>query len=139
MSRDRPDFELLSLQDFVGINHLVVAWPLISAIQKVSHFETDPYGCVSLLSLPAFFPLLAPWLFGFLLVYAAFGGVWALAFRHPLHSQFLSGRWRRSPPTPPLLFRFHIVYLFFPGDVIAPLFESSLLRLPPSPQPPATF
>ena len=32
-------------------------------------------------------------LFGFLLVYAAFGG---FLFSHPLHSQFLFGRWRFS-------------------------------------------
>ncbi|CAJ1336404.1 unnamed protein product [Effrenium voratum] len=35
VSRDRPDFELLSLQDFVGINHLVVV-----AVDQLEDFES---------------------------------------------------------------------------------------------------
>ena len=77
------------------------------------------------------FGFLASWLFGFpllgfsgfLLVYAAFGGFWWLfgfGLSHPLHSQFLFGRWH---------FGF-CVYAAFGGFWRLWLFASSAFTVP---------
>ena len=77
---------------------------LWASIQRGVFFSVSfPLCFLSSLLASWLFGFLASWLFGFLasglfrflLVYAAFGGLFlSFGFSHPLHSQFLFGRWR---------------------------------------------